>query len=254
MRRSKQRVGGLVMTVSVAVIWSMGADRATAGELISGEQAAYKVSVETARGTTDVNFWMFVPRSYKKKQAWPLLLFLHGAGERGSNLEAVKKWGPPRLVGKDREFPFVVVSPQCPKRAGWDSKQIKQLVEHVVKSYKIDESRMYCTGLSMGGYGTWSMLAAYPKLFAAAIPICGGGNPRLAIRMTRTPIWAFHGDADRVVPASRSRVMVDAIKKAGGNAVKFTLYPGVNHNSWSRTYGNPKVYQWLLSHSLKSGK
>jgi predicted peptidase len=222
--------------------------------LIPGVQAANKVSVKVARGTTDVNFWVFVPRSYKKKQAWPLLLFLHGAGERGSKIEVVKKWGPPRLVGKDREFPFVVVSPQCPKRAGWDPKQLKQLVEHVTKSYKIDQSRMYCTGLSMGGYGTWSMVAEYPKLFAAAIPICGGGNPRLAGRMTRTPIWAFHGDADRVVAAKRSRVMVDAIKKAGGSAVKLTLYPGVNHNSWSRTYGNPKVYQWLLSHSLKSGK
>lgn len=254
MRRWERRVDGLVMTVSVAVFLSLGADRLSAGELIPGEQAAYKVSVKVARGTTDVNFWVFVPRSYKKKAAWPLLLFLHGAGERGSNIEVVKKWGPPRLVGKDREFPFVVVSPQCPKRAGWDPKQLKQLVEHVTKSYKIDQSRMYCTGLSMGGYGTWSMLAEYPKLFAAAIPICGGGNPRLASRMTRTPIWAFHGDADRVVAAKRSRVMVDAIKKAGGSAVKLTLYPGVNHNSWSRTYGNPKVYKWLLSHSLKSGK
>ena len=106
----------------------------------------------------------------------------------------------------------------------------------------------------MGGYGTWSAISQTPELFAAAIPICGGGEPDDAKVLKGMPIWAFHGDADRVVAAKRSRVMVDAIKKAGGSAVKLTLYPGVNHNSWSRTYGNPKVYQWLLSHSLKSGK
>ena len=110
---------------------------------------------------------------------------------------------------------------------------------------------MYCTGLSMGGYGTWAMIAKHPKLFAAVAPICGGGNPATAKKVTEVPIWAFHGGADRVVPPSRSQAMIDAIKNAGGTKAKLTIYPGVKHNSWSKTYANEKVYEWLLSHKSK---
>ena len=108
---------------------------------------------------------------------------------------------------------------------------------------------MYCTGLSMGGYGTWAMIAKYPKLFAAAVPICGGGDPTTSKKIIGIPIWAFHGGADRVVPPTRSQAMIDAIHKANGQNAKLTIYPRVNHNSWTRTYSNEKVYEWMLSHA-----
>ena len=113
---------------------------------------------------------------------------------------------------------------------------------------------MYCTGLSMGGYRTWAMIAKYPKLFAAVVPICGGGEPGTAKKITGVPVWAFHRGADRVVPPSRSQAMIDAIKKAGGTKAKLTIYPGVSHNSWSKTYANEKVYEWLLSYRSKPDK
>jgi len=219
-----------------------------------GSQTAQELKIMVGDKETAIGYWLFLPKSYDQKKAWPLMLFLHGAGERGDNLNQVKKWGPPKLVGSRKSFPFVVISPQCPKNKRWDSTQMHLLVEHVAASHKIDRSRIYCTGLSMGGYGTWAMIAKYPKLFAAVVPICGGGDPASAKKITKVPIWAFHGRADRVVPPSRSQAMVDAIKKAGGTSAKLTIYPGVNHNSWSKAYSNEKVYEWLLSHNLEKNK
>ena len=121
---------------------------------------------------------------------------------------------------------------------------------NVAATHRVDQRRMYCTGLSMGGYGTWAITAKYPNLFAAAIPICGGGDPGQAKALAKLPIWAFHGDKDKAVPLERSQLMVDAIREAGGS-IKFKVYPGVGHNSWSLTYGNPDVYKWLLSHTRK---
>ena len=234
---------GLMLTVSAPMM---------AAEAKPGTQTAQELKVKVGDKETTLEYWLFLPKSYDQKKSWPLMLFLHGAGERGSNLNQVKKWGPPKRVGSKKDFPFVVISPQCPKNKRWDSAQLHSLIEHVAASHKIDQSRMYCTGLSMGGYGTWAMIAKYPKLFAAVIPVCGGGDPSTAKNITEVPIWAFHGGADRVVPASRSQSMVDAINKAGGTKAKLTIYPGVNHNSWSKTYANEKVYAWLLSHHLKA--
>ena len=225
-----------------------------AAEPKPGTQSAQELKVKTGNKETTVGYWLFLPKSYDKKKSWPLMLFLHGAGERGDNLDQVKKWGPPKRVGEKKDFPFVVISPQCPKNKRWDPAQLYSLVEHVSTTQKIDRSRMYCTGLSMGGYGTWAMIAKYPKLFAAVAPICGGGVPTTAKKITEVPIWAFHGGADGVVPPSRSQAMIDAIKKAGGTKAKLTIYPGVNHNSWSKTYTNEKVYEWLLSHRSKPTK
>ncbi|SVE29801.1 uncharacterized protein METZ01_LOCUS482655, partial [marine metagenome] len=200
-----------------------------AAESKPGTQTAQELKVKGDTQETTVGYWLFLPKSYDKKKSWPLMLFLHGAGERGDNLDQVKKWGPPKRVGEKKDFPFVVISPQCPKNKRWNPAQLHSLVEHVAASHKIDRLRMYCTGLSMGGYGTWAMIAKYPKLFAAVAPICGGGDPDTAKRITGIPIWAFHGEADRVVPPTRSSSMIDAIKKAGGTKAKLTIYPGVNH-------------------------
>jgi len=219
-----------------------------------GTQIAQELKVKTDSKEMPIGYWIFLPKSYDKKKSWPLMLFLHGAGERGNNINQVKKWGPPKRVSEKKDFPFVVISPQCPKNKRWDPAQLHSLVEHVATTQKIDRSKMYCTGLSMGGRGTWAMISKYPKLFAAVAPICGGGDPAAAKKITEVPIWAFHGSADQVVPPSRSQAMIDAIKKRGGTKAKLTIYPGVNHNSWSKTYANEKVYEWLLSHSLKAKK
>lgn len=129
--------------------------------------------------------------------------------------------------------------------------QLIQLVDEVVAKFNVDKERQYVTGLSMGGYGTWSMLASYPERFAAGIPICGGGDPKTAAKFTSTPVWVFHGAKDAGVPISRSEEMVKALQEAGSKSVKFTVYPEAGHDSWTETYNNQAVYDWLLSQRKK---
>ncbi len=243
-----------ILPLTMVALLLAGLGPMMVAEAKPGTQTAQELKIKTGNKEITLGYWLFLPKSYDQKKSWPLMLFLHGAGERGSNLNQVKKWGPPKRVGSKKDFPFVVISPQCPKNKRWDLEQLHSLIEHIATSHKIERSRIYCTGLSMGGYGTWAMIAKYPKLFAAAIPVCGGGDPSTAKKITEIPIWAFHGGADRVVPASRSQSMVNAIKGAGGTKAKLTIYPGVNHNSWSKTYANEKAYEWLLSHHLKIKK
>ena len=160
------------------------------------------------------------------------------------------------MVEQRPDFPFVVVSPQCPLPSGgleeiplaWKPAQLIALIDHVAANLNIDPRRVYVTGLSMGGFGTWRLAAAYPERIAAALPICGGGQPNdMARALSRVPIWAFHGARDSVVPLQRSREMVRAVCNCGGR-VRFTVYPEVEHDSWTATYDNPEIYTWLLSH------
>lgn len=202
---------------------------------------------------TEIRYFVFVPENYDGEKKLPLMLFLHGAGERGDDLEVVKKWGPPKIASSDSSFPFILISPQCPKEQRWNPKLLAHLVDEVAGELSVDKSRMYCTGLSMGGYGTWAMLAEYPNLFAAAIPVCGGGDPNSVRKFTHVPVWAFHGDADETVPVERSQQMVEAIKAAGGS-VKYTEYEGVGHNSWSQAYSTKEIYSWLMEHERKSNQ
>ena len=186
----------------------------------------------------------------KTKGKWPLLVFLHGRGERGNNLNLVKKHGPAKIV-ESKDLPFVIASPQCPRTDLWWKPQIVAgLVDELLENHSIDPSKVYLTGLSQGGFGTWATAAEYPEKFAAVAPVCGGGKTEWAKKYGTLPIWNFHGDADKVVPVRLSRVMVEAIKKAGGK-IKHTEYQGVRHDSWTKTYRNPKLYEWFLSHSQK---
>ncbi len=198
-----------------------------------------------------LRYLLFLPRDYgiEPGRKWPLILFLHGAGERGNNLKRVKKHGLPKIVERRPDFPFVVLSPQCPEEATWwDYRLIlKALLDEIVARYAIDKRRIYLTGLSMGGYGTWGMAMAYPKLFAAIAPICGGGFPEFAHLLKDVPVWAFHGAEDDVVKLEANQRMVDALRACGGN-VRFTVYPGVGHDSWTQTYDNPELYEWFLQH------
>ena len=174
-----------------------------------------------------------------------MILFLHGAGERGDDLEKVKVHGPPKLVEQGQHLPFIVVSPQCPLDDWWLPAQLIDLVDQISAQHRVDPDRIYLTGLSMGGYGTWATAIEYPDRFAAIAPICGGGDPEDVERITHIPTWVFHGAKDPVVPLQRSEVMVDALKERGAD-VKFTVYPEADHDSWTATYDNPEFYEWLL--------
>jgi predicted peptidase len=195
-------------------------------------------------------YLLFLPDGYSgKKQGWPLMLFLHGAGERGSDLNKVKVHGPPKIVENQKDFPFIVVSPQCPEDDWWTDKVevLIYLLDDIVATYNVDTERIYLTGLSMGGYGSWALAAEYPERFAAVAPICGGGNRIMAFRLKDIPVWAFHGAKDNVVPLKQSEEMVNAIKARGGDA-RLTVYPNAGHDSWTETYNNKELYDWFLKH------
>ena len=189
----------------------------------------------------------YLPDGYDGKKKFPLLLFLHGAGERGDNLDLVTKHGPPKLIKKGKNFPFIVISPQCLKNSWWDAEGLDALLDEFIGKHAVDESRIYCTGLSMGGYGTWALGGQNSKRFAAFAPICGGGSRTDARQISKKPVWVFHGAKDRTVPLEESQRMVDALKRRGGKP-KFTIYPEAGHDSWTKSYNNPKLYEWFLSH------
>lgn len=230
-----------------------------ASDLQPGKQVprtvTLEVSDEKGSRTVEMGYQLFVPASFDAKKKMPLMLFLHGAGERGTDLNKVKKWGPPRIVEKKPDFPFIVASPQCPRGQWWDVTALSRLLDHLEETLPVDGDRIVVTGLSMGGFGSWSLIAAEPDRFAAAAPICGGGDPSTAARITRIPVWNFHGADDTVVPETRSSDMVEAIRAAGGTRIKYTLYPGVGHASWRKAYAETKLWKWLLAQKLgASGK
>jgi predicted peptidase len=210
-------------------------------------QSFERTITTTARG----DFLLFLPKEYGREgKKWPLIMFLHGAGERGNDLEKVKVHGPPKLAAAGQDFPFIIVSPQVPSGSGWSPDVLNALLDEVIQRLAVDTDRMYLTGLSMGGFGTWGFAAQYPDRFAAIAPICGGGDPASACKLKNTAVWAFHGAKDIVVPLSAQEDMVNALKVCGGN-VRFTVYPEAGHDSWTETYANPELYTWLLAHQRR---
>lgn len=210
--------------------------------------------------TQKLNFLLFLPNDYgQDEKKWPLLIFLHGAGECGDNLDLVKIHGPPKLVEqRPGDFPFIVASPQVTKFDGplverWETRQLSQFLDHLQATFAVDTDRVYLTGLSMGGFGTFRWAAHEPQRFAAIVPICGGGWQHYGKYLKDIPTWIFHGDRDDGVPLMFSQVMAEAIRKEGGEP-KLTIYEGVGHDSWTATYNNPEVYRWLLSHKLADRK
>ncbi len=208
-----------------------------------------------------LDYLLYLPPDYGKDadKKWPLIVFLHGSGEsanvKNGDVNAVKVHGPPKLLaaGTDLKLKdFIVVSPQCPSnRVGWQTYMLNPFLDQILKDYQVDQDRVYLTGLSMGGYGTWAWAMQNPQRFAAIAPMSGGGdsNPRHVNRALKNmPIWNFHGEADPTVPISESEAMIDAVKKAGNTDVKFTRYPNVGHDCWSQAYGNPDLYDWFLQH------
>ncbi len=196
----------------------------------------------------EVKYLLYLPDGYDsdKGERWPLLVFLHGAGERGDDLELVKIHGPPKLIEGGKKMPFIVASPQLALGEWWSPDMVAWLTKELIGILRVDPERVYLTGLSMGGYGTWETAAKYPELFAAIAPICGRGDPSTAWKLRHIPTWIFHGAKDSVVPIKHSEDMNKALKQYSN--VKYTVYPEADHDSWTETYMNEEFYGWLLDH------
>ncbi|HJZ68872.1 MAG TPA: alpha/beta hydrolase-fold protein [Blastocatellia bacterium] len=226
----------------------------------------------TKVGASEYHFRVFTPNGWSRKKKWPVILFLHGAGERGDdNLAQIRVGIGSAITRQQTSFPFVVVLPQCPKGRWWTEPEMQSLalkaLDEAAKEFKGDSKRTYLTGLSMGGYGSWVIAASNPKRFAALAVVCGGVRPpprlnlpdsarppepsadpygAIAAKIGKTPVWVFHGSADPAVPVTESRKMVEALKAIGGN-VRYNEYEGVGHNSWDKAYAEPELFPWLLS-------
>ena len=182
---------------------------------------------------------------------WPLLIFLHGSGERGSDIAKVKVHGPPKIADRQSDFPFILVSPLLPADEDWDLARLDAIVDHVMATLPVDPSRIYLTGLSRGAHATWRWGAAEPERFAALAPVAGRGDPATGCALKDLPVWAFHGDRDDVVLPEGSFAMARAIRACGGRRGRLTIYPDLGHNAWDPAYDDPALYLWLLSHRLE---
>lgn len=185
-------------------------------------------------------------------ERWPLLIFLHGSGERGSDIAKVKAHGPPKIADRPGgAFPFILVSPLLPAEEDWDLAKLDAIVDRAMATLPVDPRRVYLTGLSRGGHAAWRWAAAEPSRFAAVATVAGRGDPATACALKDTPVWAFHGDRDDVVPPEGSFAMARAIRACGGRLSRLTIYPDLGHNAWDPAYDDPALYLWLLSHRLE---
>ena len=200
---------------------------------------------------TEMPYLLFEPAAalMLPDQKRPLVVFLHGSGERGDDLDLVKKHGPPSRFMRDDGLPFVLLAPQCPAGIWWNAEDVISLIETVIKEHDIDPDRVHLTGLSMGGFATWDILERKPDLLASAVPICAGGDPKTVERFKHIPIWTFHGTADDMVAVDRTREMDKALRAAKARDFHATYYEGVGHDSWTQTYANPAVYAWMMQRS-----
>jgi len=203
-----------------------------------------------ARITKDValDYLLYLPEPCS--EPLPLLLFLHGAGERGHDLERVKRHGVPRRLEEGLELPCIVVAPQCPPDQWWSPDALIALLDRICDEYPVDRDAQVVTGLSMGGLGTWTLAAACPDRFSAIAPVCGPYTYVHKQPLARVPTWCFHGALDEVVSVQDSIRMVQQVRAQGGN-VRFTVYPDADHDSWTETYANPALYAWLLAQRRK---
>ncbi|MDQ4048334.1 MAG: dienelactone hydrolase family protein [Actinomycetota bacterium] len=228
------------------------AGTAQAASAVPGRQVALSFRGPNGR---PLNYLLHLPRAYREGgRRWPVLLYLHGAdllgsGERG--LRRLRRQGIPKVVDRRAEFPFIAVSPQT--STDWVPARLIALLDEIERRYAVDRRRVYATGFSLGGYGVWDLASAQPRRFAAIVPIAGGPSGRRAgCRLRTVALWAFHGTADDVVPASESRAMVRGMRRCAGKA-RLTLYPRAGHFIAERTYANPALYSWLAAHSRRAG-
>ena len=185
--------------------------------------------------------------SVKAGKTFPLLVFLHGSGQRGTDPSILNEWGPMGVLRRTGDNPFVVVAPQCPPQARWNTRLLNDLVDRLLVRYQVDRTRIYVTGLSLGGFGAWQYAAAYPERVAAIAPVCGIGDVDDMARLKDVPVWAFHGEKDPVVDCTLDQKGVDALRAFGGD-VRWTPYPDGGHEIWDRAYHTNELYAWMLSH------
>jgi predicted peptidase len=242
--------------IATVICLAMNAEAESTSAPLPSEKFEFSI---TRKG--GLKYLLYLPKGYEanKEKRWPLMLFLHGAGERGSDVQRVAIHGPMSLVKGGKDFPFIIVAPQCPDGERWQNDSLLKLLDHAEKKFSVDTNRVYLTGLSMGGYGVWALGVAHPERFAAIAPICGGGQVIDVILagygkpvnpVKRLPVWAFHGAKDPTVPLEESERMMGAMKRIDATEAKLTVYPDAEHNSWTETYNNPEFYNWLLKHEL----
>ena len=244
---------------TTAVLATLAVSALTAGDELHA-QSAFKTGQhpQTASDPDNYAYQLFVPPGAAAagkdgKARWPLVLFLHGSGERGSDVSRVKIHGPPRIADRDPNFPFILVSPLLPADADWDIARLARLLAHVTRTLPVDPQRVYLSGLSRGGHAAWRWAAAEPGRFAAMAAVAGRGDPATACALKDLPVWAFHGDRDDVVPPEGSFAMARAIRACGGRKSRLTIYPDLGHNAWDPAFDDPALYLWLLSHR-RAGK
>lgn len=233
----------ILIIALIIIVYSVSATAQSERQTVNHFEKEIKI-------TLPANYLLYLPKDYNdSEENFPLVLFLHGAGERGTDIEKVKIHGLPKLINQGKDFPFIVVSPQCPDDIFWNVDILIALLDEIVAKYRVDTNRIYVTGLSMGGHGTWELAMRQPNRFAAIAPVCGWADTSKACSISHIPTWVFHGAKDNVVPVSAAESMVEALKKCGSN-VKLTIYPEANHDSWTETYNNEELYEWFLEQSL----
>lgn len=206
---------------------------------------------EASGGSLAAEFLIYLPAGYDRRP-WPLVVFLHGAGERGNDPNVLRRWGPFDAVESNIEMPAVIVGPQCLPGGEWEPDSVVRFVEHAASTYQVDRERIYIIGYSMGGYGAWRTAAAHPKLFAAIVPVCGGGQPDDAKALAHTPVWAFHGAKDDAVPVAQSERMIEAIRAAGGEP-RLTVIPDAGHGICNDVCPRLDLWEWLFEQDLREG-
>lgn len=238
-----------IRVAAMAVLASVAVPPAALAEptLAAGQHPQERLAPE------GYDFQLHLPRGVNlepgasEAATWPLLIFLHGSGERGDDIAKVKVHGPPKHADRDADFPFILISPLLPAEEDWDIAKLDAIMDHALATLPVDPGRVYLTGLSRGGHATWRWGAAEPERFAALAPVAGRGDPDTGCALKDMPVWAFHGDRDDVVTPEGSFAIARAIRACGGRVSRLTIYPDLGHNSWDPAYADPELYLWLLS-------
>ena len=225
---------------------------------MNAQKKTFHASKAVSQTSDGLHYLLYTPDIQGEENAPPLMIFLHGLGERGDNLnelERVAVYGPPLYAQQHPDFPFVLVAPQCPTDRFWIGLvwALDELLDSVLETMPVDPRRLYLTGLSMGAFGAWEWALSRPERFSALVSVCGGysaAGGRMPVNLCdlrNLPVWAFHGLEDTVVPPSYSIDLIEALK-ACGSLARLTLYPDRGHDSWAPTYANPDLYAWMLKH------
>jgi predicted peptidase len=235
---------------NICLLWT-----ALGKEPVPGKQVPQQLKT----GSGSIEYFLYLPKDYKSKAQWPLMLFLHGRSESEPPLATVKKWGPPELIERGVPFHYIIASPQCPpKPKAWSEPEeqalLVALLDHLCQTTKVDKDKIYLAGLSMGGSGVWRLAASDPNRFAAVLPLCGRGDINDAEKLKSLPIWIWCGTEDRKENMQTNLDMVAAVKKAGGSTIRMTTLEGIGHNCWEAAFASPDVYAWLDKQSASKNR